>query len=81
MSSPQDAEKGDSKAFQAAEPSAPPDYSTLGGDEQENSNDKYAKHPGTATKDEHEEKVPTAPPPQFGDSNIQSGEIEDKQVW
>ncbi len=81
MSSPQDTEKGDSKEFQAAEPSAPPDHSTLGSDEQEIPDDEDSKHPGTAIKSgEHEEKVSTAPPTQFGDTNIQPGEIEEQAL-
>ncbi len=80
MSSPQDMKKGDPKEFQAAEPSAPLDYSTLGGDEQEKSNDEDSKHPGTATKGgEHEGKVPTAPPAPFGDLNMKPGKIEDNK--
>ncbi len=81
MSSPQDTEKGYSKEFQAAEPSAPPDFSSLGGNEQENPDDKDSKHPGTATKGgKPEEKVPTEPPSPFGDSNMWPGETKETQV-
>ncbi len=81
MSSPQDTEKGVSKEFQAAEPSEPLDFSSLGGDEQENPDDTDSKHPGTAIKGgEHEEKVSTEPPSPFGDSNMRPGETKETQV-